>query len=240
MVPQARVKGAQIVFMHTIAILLNRAKEIFQTEGLISLLRRGFPFLIRQYFFRYRTVYLYEYKLGERNEADYRPIIQNFTFKIVSTNQQADELAVIGADFRSYFSNARRSLDKGAIAFCIFVGQEIAHVSWVAMTEEAKNTFDSLPYQIDFLNNEACTGGTVTITKYKGKGLMTYINYKKSQFLWEKGIITLRNAVETSNIASQKAYAKFGPKIYAKARYLEILWWKSWKETPLARTGNHD
>ena len=220
--------------------LFIEAKHILQTEGLIPLLRRGFVFLVRHYFFRYKTVYLYEHMMGERHEVDFMPKIQNFTFKIVSTNQKADELAIIGVDFRSYFPNARRSLDKGAIAFCIFAGQEIAHISWVAMTEEAKNTFDPLPYQINFSNKEACTGGTVTIPKYRGKGFMTYSNYKKFQFLWEKGIRTSRNAVTTDNIASQKAYAKFNPKIYAKARYLKILWWKSWKEKLLARTGNHE
>ena len=115
------------------------------------------------------------------------PKIQDFTFKIVSTNQQADELATEGIDFRSNFINARRGLDKGALAFCIFVERELAHIGWVAMTEEAKNTFDSLPYQVDFSNKEACTGGTVTIPKYGGKGLMVYGYFKRLQFLKERG-----------------------------------------------------
>lgn len=168
------------------------------------------------------------------------PKIQNFTVKIVSSNQQADELAAHGFDFRSYVFYARRALDKGAIAFCIFVEEELAHVGWVAMTEEAKNYIDPLPFRIDFSNKEACTGGTRTIQKYGGKGLMTYGYWQRFEFLRKRGIITSRNTVATSNIASQKVHARFAPKMYAKARFLKILWWKSWKETPLTQTTCHD
>ena len=54
------------------------------------------------------------------------PNTQNFTFKIVATNEQANKLAADGLEFRSYILNARRSLDKGAIVFCLFVGNELA------------------------------------------------------------------------------------------------------------------
>ncbi len=185
-------------------------------------------------FFRYENYYLYEHTFKERNEADFLPRTQDFTFKIVSSNQQADELAAAGLEFRSNFANARRGLDKGAIAFCVFIGQELAHIGWAALSEEARKLFESLPYYgVNFSNKQACTGGTWTNPKYRGKGLMTYGYLKRFQFLKEKGIKSSRNAVEAGNIASQKVHAKFGPKIYAKARYLKILWWKYWKETPI-------
>ena len=126
-------------------VLLTRAKWLLQTEGLIPLLRQGFVFAA-SHILRYGTYYLYEHTLKERNEADFVPRIQNFTFEIISTNGQADELAAVGLHFRASSINAKRRLDKGAVAFCFFVGQELAHIGWVAKTEEAKNTFDSLPY----------------------------------------------------------------------------------------------
>lgn len=97
--------------------LLRRAQYLFQTEGLIPLLRQAFVFLAG-YIFRYEHYYLYEHTLKERNEADYIPKIQNFTFKIVFTNEEADKLVVAGIDFRPYIVNARRGLEKGAVAFC--------------------------------------------------------------------------------------------------------------------------
>jgi len=215
-----------------LGVLFRRAKDILQTEGLRPLVSRGFDFA-KAPFFQYGKYYLYQHTLEERNEADFMPRIQDFTIKIVCTQQEADELAATtGYDFRRRFVNARRSLDKGAIAFCVFVSGEIAHIGWVALGEEAKKTFDRLPYKVDFSNGEASTGGTVTVPKYRGKGLMAYGYLKRLQFLREQGVTASRNAVAVNNIASQKAHAKLSPKIYARARYLKLFWWNFWKEIP--------
>jgi len=226
--------------MNILTIRLSRAKQIFQTEGLIPLLKRGIPFVLGR-FVRYRTYYLYEHTPSSArnlNEADFMPKIDNFTFEIISTNQEADELEDKGLEFRSQVVNARESLDKGAIAFCIFIGPELAHIGWVAMTEESKRDIDPLPYRVDFGDGQACTGGTVTTPKYRGKSLMTYGYWKRFQYIGGKGVSISRNAVNTSNIASRKVHAKFNPKIYAQARYLRILWWAFWKETPLTQNGH--
>lgn len=214
--------------------LLLRAREILQTEGLMPLLGRGLVFLVG-YLFRYENYYLYEHTLKERNEADFLPKIQDFTLEIITANQQADKLAAAGLDFGSYLFAARRKLDKGAVAFCFFIDGKLAHIGWLAMSQEAKNTYDSLPYRVDFAHKQACTGGTWTNPKYRGRGLMVYGYYKRLQFLWEGGFKSSRNAVDVSNAISQKAQKRLGPKIYAKARYLKILRWKSWKETPITQ-----
>jgi len=212
--------------------LLRRAKEIFQTEGLLPLLRRGSVFLAG-YFFRYDNYYLYEHTIKERNEADFLPKMQDFTFKVITTTRQADELAAAGFNFGTHHPNARRDLDKGAAAFCFFINGELAHFGQVAMNEAAKNTFDSVPYQVNFSAKQACTGGTWTNPKYRGRGLMVYGYFKRFEFLREQGIETSRNGVEVGNIASQKAHAKFGPRIYGRGRYIKLFGWRHWKEMPL-------
>lgn len=85
---------------NTLNALSIRARDVWQQEGLIPLLRRGFLLLARC-FFQYGTFYVYEHTIKERNEADFLPKIQNFTVQIVYTNQLADELAANGFDFRS-------------------------------------------------------------------------------------------------------------------------------------------
>ena len=209
--------------------LLRKANVILQREGLIPLVIHGFKFL-----FQYRVYYLYEHMMKERNEADFLPRIKDFTFKIVSTSQQADELAADGFDLpEDMLTNTKRRLDKGAIAFCVFAKGKLAHIGWVAMTEEAKSSIEPLPNEVDFSNKQAWNGGTATMPGYEGRGLMTYVLFKRLQFFQKKGIISSRGAIRTSNIASQRVNAKFNPKVYAKGRYLNILWWKSWKERPL-------
>lgn len=220
--------------------MLKRAKDILQKEGLKPLLARGFAF-VRAKFFEYGDFYLYEYTLKERDEADFMPKIPDITFNIISSNEEADKLAeAIGSDFRRRFVRARSMLDKGAIAFCFFVKGEIAHIGWVALSEEAHKAVDNLPYKVDFSNNEACTGGTQTIPQYRGKGLMAYGYFKRFEFLREKGIVVSRNAVAKSNIASQKAHAKFSPSVHVEAKHLRLLRWHFWREKPLVRPATHN
>jgi hypothetical protein len=212
--------------------LLRRAKEIFRTEGLLALLRRAFIYLAG-YLFRYQRYYLYEHTLEERDEADFLPKTRDFTFKIITTRQQADELAAAGLDFGTRHPNERGSLDNGAVAFCFFINSELAHIGWVAMSQEAKHNADSLPYRVDFAHGQACTGGTWTNPGYRGRGLMVYGYFKRFKFLCEKGFKSSRNAVAVGNIASNRVQAKFGPKVYSRGRYLKILRWVFWKETPI-------
>jgi hypothetical protein len=223
-----------------LVVILKRARDILQTEGLKPLLTRGFAF-VEAWLLDWGDYYIYEHTLKERNEADYLPQISDFIFKVVSSNEEADKLAEsIGSDFRRRFVRARSMLDKGAIAFCIFAKGEIVHIGWVALSEEAHKVVDNLPYKVDFSNHEACTGGTQTIPQYRGKGLMAYGYVKRFQYLREKGILVSRNAVAKDNIASQKAHAKFGPTVRIEAKYLRLLWWRFWKERPLAQPVSHN
>jgi len=205
---------------------LRRAKDIARGEGLGPLLSRGFRFA-RESVFQYGEYYLYEHSLRERDEALFRPRMDGVTFRIVRTNREADELAAeIGSDFRRRFVRAGRSLDRGAVAFCFFADGEIVHIGWVALSEEAKASFDPVPYEVDFRNRVACTGGTITVPKYESRGLMTYGYVKRLQFLRDLGWKASRNCVAVDNIASRKAQAKLGPRIYGRARCLKLLKWR--------------
>ena len=214
--------------------LLRRAKQILQTEGLMAVLRRGLEFFR---VFQYGTYLLYEghpqEELKGKTEADFVPKIQQFTFKMVFTNQQADELEAEGLEFRSQVTKAREKLDKGAVALCIFVEKDSAHIWWDAFTEEAKQLIDPLPYKVDFENSEICGGGAWTNPKYRRMGFSKYCTVKGIQFRKRRGIVANRYSTSTSNIAAQGSAAKFNPEIYAEARYLRFLWWKSWKEKPV-------
>ena len=226
---------------NTLTNLFVSAKDVFQQEGPISLLRRGFTFaagLLSRYIFRYENYFLVEYPINTmmrgKHEADYMPRIQSVTARIVTTLQQVDQLAADGFDFLDYWTDIRRRLlEKGAIACCIFVGQELANMGWVAMTQEAKDELDPVPYHVDFSNREVCLGGSLTMPRYRGHGLSPYNAYKRIQLLKELGIMTARAQHKTTNMSIIKAVAKFDSKIYAKARYLRILGWRYYKEMPL-------
>ena len=98
--------------------LAKKAKDILQTEGIAVLIKQSFFFLIR---IEYETLLLYENTLEERIETDFMPKIRNFTFKIISSNKQAEELTNSGIELPENFTLATARLKQGAIAFCIFV-----------------------------------------------------------------------------------------------------------------------
>lgn len=215
--------------------LLRRAGYILKTEGLKTLLRRGSEFLFGG------NYYLYEHNLWEESaqtsQANIIPKIQNFTLEIVHSNQQADELATRGFEFRSADRRYRKWLDAGAVATCLFVGRELAHIGWIAMSQQAKNQVDVLPYKVDFANGEACVGWCWTNRKYRGMGLMPYAGTKRLQFLRERGFRISCSSITVDNIASQRATNKVIGEPYARVRYWHILWWKFWKEIPLTKDG---
>ena len=210
-------------------------KEIAKKEGLRGLLLRGLTLPVRRQWLTtmHETRYIYEHTSRKRDVMDFMPDMCDFTLHIVSTNQQADILEADGYEFRSYQPRQSRGLDIGAIAFCMFVGQELAHIGWVALTEEAKPYIDSWHYQVDFVNKEACTGSSSTLPQYQGKGLFKYGYYRRFEYLVEMGIEKVIASVDINNAASNKVHAKFHPKIRAKVRYLKLLGWESWKEWKL-------
>lgn len=207
-----------------------------RTEGLKPLVKRSFDFM-SGWFFQCDYYYIYEHTIKDRNESNFLPRLRDFTFKMISTNKEADELAEeTGFDFRQRIVKGRERLDNGAIALCFFVGNELAHIGWVAMDEKAKKAVDPIPYKVAFSKGQACTGGTWTLPQKRGKGLMTYSYFRRFEFLREKGFTTSRNSVGKNNVASQKAHAKFGPKIVAEARLLKLFSLTFYSEKNLVKT----
>ncbi|MGB2798888.1 MAG: hypothetical protein WBC55_03345 [Dehalococcoidia bacterium] len=215
--------------------IFKTTKEIYQREGLAPLLKRAFAFAAG-HLVQYRRFYLFEFptkNIKHLTESDFMPKIDDFTLKIVSIKQEADALEAEGLEFRSYVSNADDRLDKGAIAFCIFVGQELANISWIAMTLEAQRSLREAPCKVHFSRNEAYRGGIWTNPKFRRMGFSLYSLWKKLEFLQERGIPTSRAIIAKGNVTPQLGHTKFAPIRYGEGRYLRILWWKSWKEKQL-------
>ena len=215
--------------------LLRRTMQIYETDGIVALLRRGFAFLA-YCFFQYRTYYLYAdctEDLLALYEDDFKPSIDGLTLKIVSSNEEADELEAEGLQFRSHVQNAQQRLDKGAIAFCVFIGSELAHIGWVALSRDAQSSIGEPPFKVDFSNKEGCTGDAWTNPKYGRMGLSSYIYMRRLRFMLNNGIVTNCSAANKRNVLAQKYATKVDKNMCGEGRYLKILWWKSWKEKPL-------
>ena len=217
--------------------LFGRAKRVYETEGLRSLARQGLAFL-RYCLFHYRRYYLYADpidNLGDLSEADFMPRVDRFIARVVSSNAEADELEASGLPLRAQFPTARRSLDNGAVAFCLFVGNTLAHIGWAAFTREGQKSIGEPPYVVDFSNHEACSSGSWTHPQFRRLRLRRYSRFMMLRYLLDNGIRTKRAAIAKGNIPPQQGRHEYPRGPQGEGRYLRVLWWESWKERPLRR-----
>jgi hypothetical protein len=223
--------------MNKLTVLFKRAKHIYQTEGLTSLLRRGVAFVVSRVF-EYRTYYLFEYNLRNRqqvNEADLLPAQGDFTINIVTSSDEMAQLEADGYQFRSYphgFDDGR-ALDDGAMAFCVFDGRRLASIGWVATAQKAMDSLVLRHMEIDFSRGCVLAGLSWTGPDYRRMGLHAYRAYKVQHYLADRGKLFIRGYLEKGNIPATKGLTRIGDTVYAEGRYLKILRWKFWKERPL-------
>ena len=161
------------------------------------------------------------------------PKIENFGFNIITANRQVDELTSEGFVFKPWYPIYKRRLDSGAIAFCGFAGKELAHVSWWALTAEAMKSLAEPPFSVDFQNNEAACGDYWTNQRYRGLGIAHYASRMSQQYMRDNGIVMYRGTIAKRNLQAQRISRQTNSYVYKEGRYLKILWWKFWKETPV-------
>ena len=220
--------------MGTLKWRFKRVHHIYTTEGVRALLGRAYPFLVRRYF-EYSTYYLYAKpvpRAEELNEAGPIPEADSVMPRLVSSNEEVDELEAQGFEFRAHVPNARERLDKGAVATCVFVGKELGHIGWAALDQRALDSLNEPPYKVDFANKEAVGSGAWTSPKHRGKALGNLGASLFHVMARDNGIEVRRYAIRKSNIPSIKVQARVSDPC-GEGRYLRVLWWKSWRERPL-------
>ncbi len=222
--------------LNRLCTLLRKNKDILREEGIIPFIKQAFSFLVGLFFdyiFNYKTCYIYENTLdGPR----FTPKIKHVDLKIPSTLQKLDELIANGFDLSSRDINIlKKRISQRAIPFCAFAKQDLAHITWVALTEGAKRAVDPFPLKIDW-RNEACSGLSWTNPNYRRMGIYTYIYSEIFRFLKERGQSKDKFRIDKDNIASHNALIKLGSEIYAEGYTLKILRWKFYKEKPIRRS----
>ena len=221
--------------MSRLAELLRRAKCTYQGEGPLTLARNAAAWAAL-WVFKYEDYYLFARDSGAYewdSDVDFVPEVDGWSFRIIYTNEEADELEAEGFHFREYAYDARNRLDQGAIAFCVFVGHELANIGWLCPTQQARDSLNEPPARVDFPNGEACVGGGWTNPKYRRMGLHIYCGLKRDEWWLQSGIVKVKWVIARRNVASLTAQSKVGDVSYAEGRLVKILWWKHWREKPL-------
>jgi len=223
-----------ITAMNRVRILSDRQKYIIENEGWIAFIKAILSTCKNRLLF-YRTYYLSLQSPKDAIPAK-TPEITNLTLNIVSTAGELDRLVTEGFDFQPWYSTCKTRLNKGAIGLLVFAGNELANMFWLAITPEGQQSLDGPPVKVDFANNEAFVGGLWTKPEYRGMGIAPYANYKRLEYLRERGVSLSRGSIRMNNIAGLRLRTKQDSKTYATGRHIKILWWESWKEIPIRET----
>ena len=210
-----------------------RAAHLLRTEGPRGL-ARGVARHLHQLS---RRVYWHEhFAIYETNTADYAlglvaPSIDGLEVYILGSESDVQRLMSEGyEDVRRVVRPAARRLQQGAVGFCAFVNREVAHVSWVAFTQEAKLTFDVLPYFVDFEGGEACGGGTLTTEPFRNRGLYRHVRAWRLRYCCEHGSHVLVDATAVNNTPSLRGMNRYNPRMRAFYRNRRFLRWREWTE----------
>lgn len=217
-----------------LSMLIKRGQEIIQRDGLIPFIKRvskWFLYKVVRKVFCYETAYIYEKVLNETSEFEFMPKIQNLTLKIIHTPAEVDALVAKGFDFgSSSIEEIKERLSKGAILFCVFIGREFAHASWVGMNINA--VFDSVFQRLNHRDSYYIYS-CYTDTTYRGCGIYPHVLSKICKFL-RSYIKNTKSKVlinaNKKNLSSIRGITKAGFKYYSEACYLKVLWWEFWKE----------
>jgi hypothetical protein len=215
--------------------LFTGAKTIFKEEGLFSLIKRGLVFIAG---YENKTFFLYECKIRKHDKANekiFLPRPKNYCLKIISSSEQIEDLIDEGFDI-SYIAGDRRfELKKpGSLEFLLFVEKELAAIGLIAITAEAKNSFNPQRYKVDFTHGEVCGGAVFTVPGFMAKNLVTFLVYSGCEYLAQTDTKVLKCIIETKNTTMQKIFKK----VYSdcqtctRAHYLKIFGFKIWREHP--------
>ena len=222
--------------------LWQTARQVKQEQGSWALLRIGFWFLLKPVYARH-IYYLYEKPLDlstikakiAKNQSSIN--IPDLNFKVVTSNQEAERLEKEGFIFRSYPTDFNRNhtrytqlLDYGMIAFCTFVGNEFAAISWIIPSKKAQGKMKAPPLKVNY-NSEVFVMGIWCHPKYRGQGLHSYNSNNLNLYLARLGTKKLRGATVYKKTIQAMVEAR-GSIQCGQAFYTKILVWRFWEERP--------
>ncbi len=216
-----------------ISKLMARAREIKQEEGLFALFKATFLFLISPVYHR-ALFYLYENQVRtDSGISEPQPKINknDLVFKVLSSNQEANELEAQGYKLRlNPNADYIRNFNNGVIAFCTFIGKELAAITWIIPSRQVQDRCGTPPIKIDY-NHEALPRGVWVNPKYRWLEIHRYNERNRERYLAEMGITMIRAPIDYANKTGQGFIEALGGKKYGRGRLVRILWWRFWKET---------
>ena len=152
--------------------------------------------------------------------------LPNSEFCIISNQNDLEKIFQGDHKFDYYkIEQINEGLKKKAFAFCIFVKKNLVHITWLALSDEAKKFVDDWPMKINW-SSTGVWGLAYTHPGFRQNGFYQYTHKQIQKFLLSKNIKFNRFTIKKRNITSISAMSKFQPKNIAKGYSFHLLKFK--------------
>jgi len=202
--------------------LIKRLSTKLRDEGAKEVMKiiisRLFPLII------YETYYLYENRNDHYNlqpKLKQTEIIYFYKYEEFEQYQRNHTISLLEFDL----SWIKDLMSEGTLPFCAFIDNKLAHITWLAMDDNAKKSVEPWPMDVDW-GSEACWGAAQTSPSFRRSGLYSCVHAEISGYLKEKGFKKNKFTIKKKNIASSKAMSQFHPKIFGVGHYIKVLFWQ--------------
>jgi hypothetical protein len=213
----------------------GRAAYLLRTEGVRGLLAGGCRYLasLGLVVFYVERYVVFQFDTDTSALPARRPDMDGLEVFVLERVEDIERLAERGFEVAVFDSARRRGwLQRGGVAFCVYVNRELAHIAWVAMSAAAREFYDQLPYHVDFEHGEAWWGGSYTVRRFRGRGIYTYVCGIRLKYLHEHGFTVCRDAVRADNVASLKGQGWWNARPCVAGRLVHFFKWTRWREYP--------
>jgi GNAT superfamily N-acetyltransferase len=202
--------------INRIGQLMIRAKWISHEKSLLILFKK-LLLALRYYLFSYSSFDIYESVLDPPHMTCK---VDNLTIRVIT---RPEEIAPLESDQliaeSINISRDKEVLCMGAILFCAFVGNELAHVTQVFIGRRAHEIYP-LSFTMQYGHTVGLAG--FTAPKYRRKGLYVYTRSNALQYLKENGFSRAWD-VQNGSIAARNAVLKLGYYFWGKGYRLRLL-----------------
>jgi len=207
--------------------MIQKVISHIQRDGLISFIKQLFKF-VKNEIFLYQNYYIFQKTFDELKELKIK--VKDFNLRVVSTEEELHNLLKEGFNISSPFSaeDFEKKISQGQILFCVFVGKDLAHNSWVVTSNNIKI---HPPLNINY-QKEAFIHYCITAPEYRGIGLYPYTLSKIFEFLKRKNLSKAKLTILKDNTPSIKGATKVGCEVCGEGTFLKLFLLKFWKEQP--------
>lgn len=115
---------------------------------------------------------------------------------------------------------------KGDRCFIAEAGGEIAHYTWVSLSEEY---LPSIERTMKLGKNEAYIYNVRTLPKFRNQGMFSFVLNNSCEKLNKAGYVKIWVSILSDNILSQKGFEKAGFKKFQEIGYLRIFGFRKYR-----------